>query len=277
MIFKKQPTTWYPRIHNQVLEYTHGLETAVANKSCTTPILFYDEAIAASTIKTHPENASFAEVDSMNCMPDSRIDFINVTVEFSLTKGALETDKLHMVKCGIMKLHTSFEDLDALDELSGLTIGNVLELLSESTDRQTHPLYNNIKMSEKFTGSATLDALQPGMDATQIQEAVAFDTTAYYDAIHYFTIADKLKNCASGIKWFTLTKNRPFKQFKIKIHPKSKRINPFTFAGVMTIVRAASTLNQYHLVADTTNIPHVDVTIKIRYNEWNENFVFSKV
>ncbi len=276
-MFKKEKQTWFPRVHNQRLALSFGMESAVVNTTTIVPIAFYDEAISPSTISTNPENAAFVEVDSMNCMPDSRIDGINVEATFSMTHGALETDKLHMIKCGFMELHTSFEDIAATDELSGATIGTVLELETESTDRQAMPLYNTVKVLEKVATSGTLDALQPGLTSSQVIEGVAFQPNLYYDALQYHTTKNKLKACTNGLKWFTLTKDKPFRKFKFRIHPKTKRMNEFSFAGLMVLVPDAQTDFQYHLDADMTNIPHVDVMIRIRYNEWNEYFNFKKV
>ncbi len=276
-MIKKQPSTSYPRIHNQTLRWTHNLEATADNDSTIIPIAFYDEAISPSTISTNPENAAFTEVDSMNCMPDSRIDNINCEVTFSLTKGALETDKLHMVRGMFLELHTSFEDINATDELSGDTVGTILELETESTDRQCMPLYSTVKMPETISNSALMDALQPGLTSSQVLEAVNFSPNAYYDAIHYETIASKLRSATSGIKWFTLTRERPFRKFNISIHPKSKRMNEFSFAGLLVNFNKTGNENQFHLVGDTTDIPHVQARMRIRYNEWNEYFNFKKV
>ncbi len=108
-------------------------------------------------------------------------------------------------------------------------------------------------------------------------EAVNFNPGTYYDAIHYMTIAGKLRNITGGLKWFTLTKERPFRTFKIKLRSKVKRMNPYTFFGVLTGVPPVDTFDQIPLAADTTNVTHVHVDWTVRYNEWNENFDFEKI
>lgn len=276
-MFKLQPDKNYPRIHNQQLSWTHGLESGVNDASTIVPIVAHDEAVAASTIKTHPENASFAEYAAANCMPESRIDIVNCDLTFNLTKAFLETDKLHMCKIGYQVYHTSFEDQAAVDELSGTTIATVLELAQESSDRQAFPLYNDIKMDAKFTGSSTLHADQFGLTASQLLEAVTFNLDTYYDALHFMTINKKLKTCQSGIKWFTLTRQHPMRSFPIKLPDKSKAINEFTFFGVHVVIPPFGHHMQYHVVADSTDIQHVSVNLRYRYNEWNRNFNSMKI
>ncbi len=112
---------------------------------------------------------------------------------------------------------------------------------------------------------------------TQVIEAVAFSTGNYQDNLAYFTTAGKLRASQGGMKWFTLTPNRPARTFRIKLRPKSKRMVPYSFFGVLTTVPNAGGADQLSAVADTTDITHVYCTHKIRYLEWNDNFDMMRV
>ncbi len=271
--------TWYPRPHNGAWNWNHGIETGVANEATIFPIAFYDEGLGApSAYNAHPEHASFAETFSPNCFPDSRVNSVILDLEFALTKGAIETDGLHGIRCAFMPIFTSFgTELDEADEKSTETIKTILELATESTDRQTYPLYNDIKMVEKFTGSATFAAIQFGLTASQVLEGVAFSSATYYDALQYYTNGGLLKKLQGGLKWFTLTRNKTFKKFRIHIRPKVKRMNPYTFFGIMTYVPKVGSSEQMAVPADTTNISHVNVSMNPVYNEWHQNFDMEKL
>ena len=53
-----------------------------------------------------------------------------------------------------MPITTSFlEDISAKDELSTLTVGQILEMQTESTDRQAYPLWNNVNMLDVWVYS----------------------------------------------------------------------------------------------------------------------------
>ncbi len=274
---KLMKTKWYPRPHNWDFSYGHGLE--VGNPTTMWPIIMNDDAMSTpSAYEANPEHASFVEAGEPNCFPDSEIDRIFVEVTFSLTKGALETDSLHLVRCAIMKIATAFkEDLTAIDELSSNEVQDILELTSESTDRQAYPLWNGTDMAEKFTNSALMPTNVPALTTNQRLEGVAFSSEAYYDSNQYETIAGKLRSCNFGLKWFTLTRQKPFKKFMISLPSKCKAINEYTQLSLLTHVPAAGTHEQYHIATDTTNITHVNVDVKIRYYEWHQGFNFEKL
>ncbi len=168
MVFRQvrfQKSKWYPRPHQDRNSYAHGLETAVANRATITPIIMYDEAQGTpSTYNANPEHASFAAFNGENCFPDSRVDNIFCEYRFSLTKAALETDKVTAIRIAFMKIHMAFkESYIAIDELTSLEVQDILMMQTEATDNQGFPLYNTVKMVEKFSGSATLPAATPGL------------------------------------------------------------------------------------------------------------------
>ncbi len=276
---KQMKTTWYAQPHTSQKSWSHGMETAALNQATIFPIVHHDEGLGnPSALATHPENAAFVVQDNTNCFPDSRVDNVFCQFTFALTKGALETDKVTGIKCAFMPIHTAFkEDLIAIDELTSIETQDVLELTSESTDRQAHPLYNDVKMVERYSNSALMATSMPGLTTTQVLEGVTFGHTGYYNSLHYLTIAGKMKTLQSGLKWFTLTRQHPIKVINIKFNSKSKYMNPYTFFGVLCYVPAIDSTVQIPNAAEVTNIPHVSVNVVTRYNEWNQNFDFRKV
>ncbi len=111
----------------------------------------------------------------------------------------------------------------------------------------------------------------------QIIEGVAFNQHDYYNALHYMTISGKLKACQGGLKWHTLTKNRPIKILNFKTPSKSKRMVEKSFFGVLLFVPPVDDLHQIAIASETTNVTHVKVFAMARYNEWNPQFEMSRV
>ncbi len=103
-------------------------------------------------------------------------------------------------------------------------------------------------------------------------EAVAFADGIYYDNLNYFTTSKKLLKCQGGLKWGTLTRQHPVKDIRIRLRPKTKRMVPYSFFGLLVLVPKAGNNQQLVSVADTTNITHVYCNIVNRYNEWNQDF-----
>lgn len=270
---------FFPRPHEMHNVWGHGLETGVINRATIYPLVIQDEGLGdPASYESNPEHTSFASYTGPNCYPESRVNNVITELNFSLTKDALVTDNLNQIKCAFMPIFTSFEtDLTASDELSGHNIKSLLELTSESTDRQAYGNNNTVKMIEPYTNSTLLGDDVPDLTTNQKMEGVPFTPGDYYDALQYFTNAGKLKAVQGGLKWFTLTKNKPFKKVKIRLRSKTKRMNPYTFAGVLCYVPEVGNANQYHVAADTTNVTHVRVEARVRFNEWNDQFSTSKI
>lgn len=274
---KLMKQVWYPRPHDQVTVFNNGLEDT--QTATIVPIAHYDEGLGSpASFNAHPEHASFTETDSSNCYPDSRINLLTSRVEMSLTKPALETDKLHVVNVGFMPIMMSFkEDYIAVDELSSVEVQDVLELQTESTDRQGGALYNGTDTGAPYTNSSLVGADVPFLTTDAKLEKVDFDIDLYYDSLHYKTIAGKLKNCSGGIKWIKLTKNHPYTTFNIKIRGKIKRMNPYTYFGVLILTPRVDSEYQIPIGTDTTAIAHVQTKVTSRYNEWHQNFNMEKL
>ncbi len=161
-ILRKQK--WYPRLHDFGIQFGLGLEPAVVNGDTIIPLVIHDEAQGNPALyNAHPEHASFAEYLGPNCYTDSVINTVFVEITYALTKGALETDKVPAVNCLYMPIFTTFDDITVNDEVSGLDIGEMLELQREATDRQSYPLYNAVKMKAGVGAATTLHADVPGL------------------------------------------------------------------------------------------------------------------
>ncbi len=158
-------TKWYPRPHNEAITWGHGLETGVVNQATIVPITMYDEGQGdPSAYDANPEHASFAEVNMPNCFPDSRINLIHAEFRISLSKAAIETDKVVALRYAFMPIFTTFDDIAVNDERSGLDIGEILELQRETTDRQSYPLYNAVDMLPGTAAAVgVLNAAVPGL------------------------------------------------------------------------------------------------------------------
>ncbi len=111
----------------------------------------------------------------------------------------------------------------------------------------------------------------------QLLEGVAFVINDYYDMLQYKTNAGKLKAVQGGLKWITLTKNRPYRDIYFKIRSKTKRMNPYTFFGCLFTVPPGGTHRCKSVVGDTTAITHVFIDAHVRYNEWNSEFNMKRV
>ncbi len=270
----------YAQPHDIRCEVAFELDDATLD-STIIPIAFYDEGMGTPTaLETHPENAAFAVIaQQANCFINSRINIVLANIRFSLTSKALD-ENLPAVRMAFMPITMSFiDDYTAIDELSTLEIQDVLEMQTESTDNQGGPLYvAATDLPEATASTGLLATTTPFLDTDTGLEAVAFNVLNYYNMLHFMTNSGKLKATQQGLKWFTLSANNPTRNFDIRIRPKVKRMNKFTYFGVLVHVPIHSTMDQIVNTGDiTAATQYVSVHMRSRYSEWNQDFNSRKV
>ena len=258
---------WYPKPHT----FQNSIKFSIrsANYYATIyPLVQYNESLPApSTIKTHPENTSFSTYGASLCHPDSEVDTFKSTMQISMTKEALHTDQLDMINVAFMPIHMAFlDDYEALDDLSGMQIEDILEMQHNTTNRNGYALYNGNQIEDKYSSSGDLHADEPGLTTNQIEE-VDFDIDGYYNALQYKMNAPKLKKVTSGLKWLTLTRNSPIRNIKIGLKSNIKKMNPYAYLGVLVLVPETNTEYQIPVNGHTSSTNHINVSFKTRYLE----------
>lgn len=134
-------------------------DTLTTRLGTIVPILMNDDAQGdPMDFKAHPEHASWAEQSQPNCYPDSEIRNMKITCDIIVPKALSAISSV--VKVDYALISCAFpEDLDAIDEKSGLSLKEILELEKETTDRQCYPLWSAIDL---LNGSL-LHANVPGL------------------------------------------------------------------------------------------------------------------
>ncbi len=275
-------------IKQEIYAQPHSLSYGVAFElddstidSTILPLAFYDEGLGTPTaLETHPENAAFAVIaDQANCFINSRIDLVIADLRFMLTSKFLD-DNITAIRGAFMVIAMAFiDDYTAIDELSSLEIQDVLEMQTESTDNQGGPLYvAAADMAEVSASRAHLATTTPFLDTDTGLEGVAFGASTYYDMLSFMTNSGKLKAVQSGLKWFILDDMHRVKTFKIHIKPKVKRMNKFTYFGVLVHFPLAGTNDQIPALGEiTVATQYVACHMRARYSEWNQDFNSRKV
>ena len=270
-IFAK--TKYYSRPH----EISYGIQRSVKYSAnlVQIPLVAYDKGLGApSSYNAHREHASFAATGGAQCYPDSRIAQFKSQFTIGFTKAALETDKLHALRFGIQVVQMSvLEDYTAKDPLSSLEVEDIIEMQHEDTDYQGYPIFNGNDVVEKYAEGSNAGSAQPGLTTDDHLESGTIDIDQFYDTLQYRPkISGKLKAVQRGIKWYTLTKERPYRIIDIKLGSKSKAMIPYSSMVVNIIHPEVGTEYQVPIDADATTVMHLDIDVKARYNEWNPDF-----
>jgi len=261
-------------------------DSLTTRKSTIFPIIMNDDALGdPMNFKAHPEHASWSEVDYPNCFPDSEIRGMKITVDFVVIKALAAQLSGIKIKYGLISCAFP-EDLDAIDEKSGLSLKEVLEIQKETTDRQVYPLWSAIDL---VNGSNAANAI-PGLTTNQVMEGVNFDSEVLTDQLRYGRIKGLIRKCMPigfRTKFLNAQTTASFsKRITFNFTPSNaKFINPYTFMGLLVEMPQTTTtstidvtqhqsVSQAEMVADTYG---VIVLVHVQYNERNPEFHMGKV
>ena len=219
-----------------------------------------------STYYANPQHASFAKDTQGGCYPESKVYSVSAKLQLSMTKAANAADSARALKVNIIPVYTAFlEDLTPKDDLSTETVESLLELTHETTDRQTYPIYNGVKLSGEVV---EVGDRQQGLTTNTNLEGITLDLQKLYDALSFYTNKGKLKSCIGGIMTRTIYTAHPggrLPQFnmKIRLPSASKAINPYTFFGFIIYIPEPEAESQYGVGSDYTAVDHRDVLYKL--------------
>ncbi len=278
----------FDAIHEFHGTFGMSAEPSTVNTGTLIPLIMNDDAQGdPMSFNANPEHASWAEQAMPNCYPDSEIRNFKFSAELWQNKLTTGDAPGYALDYGLISCAFP-EDLDAIDEKSGLALKAILELQKETTDRQCFPLWNAVDM---FEGSL-LHAEVPGLTASQVQEACALDLELIRDQRRYGKVKGLLKKLLPiGIRRIYVkgndAKTGGYKRIKINFVPSNaKFINPYTFLGFMIKIRPMATTvaltdptnNQLSAIADTTaDEVHMRCSWHCQFNERNPEFHMAKV
>ncbi len=278
-----EPRTWkYPRIHRVSFGFGLDMDDTAATKNSTMAVyMMQDNAlIDYEDIKTNPENADFSIVGNVQVAAGSYVPKLMVT--WRAWSPSAEVDVCHMMtqKIGISMLNR----LDAFDKKTGNDIETILELTHETTDEQTYPLWNTVKLYE---GHQILDMPGdiPGLTANQQPEGIALDKDMFFDAMAYYTNKQMLGKVTDRYRhWYIngdLAKDRKTTEKIVaststRVPSLCKYANPYMFCGEIFTLPQAGSREQYAKTGDVTAVEHITVNGIIRFAEYNPDFNFSR-
>ncbi len=268
----------HPLPHN--FEYQFSLAAENATKDATIITLFRSsQAVnAAESIEVNPTNASFGEETGPLNQMNSIVPKVSFNMKCSMTKGAIETDKMRSLQFKWMPIYTAFLDsLEAYDIKSNQQIEDILELQHDVTNQDTYPLFSNVDLGTNVMPMSTKNATEVfgdvGLTTDTKLESVAFDEDDFWDTLSYKSNAAKLRKQIGQIHNVNVTRDRPYSYYSNNAtFPTVKRGNMYTFCGILIWLPQAGGLGQVFKSGDTTDIDHLYVTASVRYDEWNPDF-----
>ncbi len=271
--------TEYPLPHN----FGFGCDLMGEDETKNTYILDLIRATEACTgaeaVEVNPRHPSFAEDGGAACFMGSIVPRMSVNFTISLTKLAIETDKMQQIAVRWMPIYTSFlSSLEAEDDKTAVQIEDILELTHNTDNKDVHPTHSTVNivglgnhpMSTVGYAEAFSDI---GLTGNATIESVAFDEGLFWDAKQYYTNSGMLNKVTGKMNTVVITRDRPYKFGSNNFtNPIVKRMNSYTFCGILFHIPQGDTPGQYFTIAETTAIDHVHIRGFVRYDEWNPHF-----
>ncbi len=282
MAYKQVPKGYFkaehPLPHNMRNRFELTIDDTV-DKNCTyIPLILNDEGLVnADTVNVNPRHGSFAESNNPYCYHDSIIPKMMVNLKMMMTKGAIETDKMRHIIVNWAPVYVSFLNrLEAQDSKTAVQIEDIMELQHETVGKSVYPIWGGTKMAgaDVLVGiHANATTALMGMTTNANLERVIWDKELFFDAMQYYTNAPMLQKVVGSIHKVVLNRDRMYQYFSGNFtHPMVKRINDYTFCGLLFYAPKTSDVEQLVIAGDSTAISHVNVSTHIRYDEWNSEF-----
>jgi len=266
----------WPLFHHIPFEFTLRTYSSPTNLGTILPLFYHDNEVIASptTTAVNPKHASFTESVEMGILSGSIIPKVSFNFSAQLTKLAIETDKIRTIHFSWMPIYIAFvENLTAFDERTGDLLEEVLDLVHDTTDEVTFPLWNATKLDDGFL----MPTSTQGLTTTQVMEGVSFTNTIrqrFYKALKYYGNSAKLKASIGRVNHVNVTRDRPFIFSSGNFtNPKVKAGNPYMFCGVRIMTDETDQVTSRIKTGDVTNIAHLRFNGSIDFQEWNHMFL----
>ncbi len=276
-------------------EFSGGFNLAAENAALDSTIITLarqriDLGNGADIIEVNPKHSAFAEETGSSCHTESiipRMSFgfnarIPMDARSNLYMGTVVADAIQEVIFNWMPIYTAFvEPLEAENVEDGLAVEAVLELNTVSSGKKVSPLYTGTDLLAATTSDISPSTVNDtevfgdlGLSVDFKQEAVDFDPDIFFDAIKYGSTSSILKKITGHWNTVKLRYDRTYHfQSDNYMFPSVKRMNHFTFCGILFHVpQAGSSRQLFNVLECTATIPQVRIQYNVNYDEWNPNF-----
>ncbi len=278
----------YPLPHRDWIGFSLRGYQSQAKNATHIPLFRSTEGIVApESIEVNPKNPLFSEEGGLTCAGNSIIPKCNVTLHLNISKAALAVDPYVIFKVKIMPIYVAFLDnITASDVETTVTVGDLLELTTGSGNKKTVPIYTGTKLdnptNHPLNGVGITEVYNTDWSLTTdaTVEEINFDPTTFFQAINHYTNKGMLRSSIGKIKTIVLggKNNQTAKTFHSGnfTHPKVRRMNPYTYCGILIWVEPETLWNTWGNPSgtghDLTDIAHIHVNGQIVFDEWNPEF-----
>ncbi len=268
----------YPLPHNGASSFGLGATSQTKYATVIPLIRSTEEAVNAEGTIVNPRHNTFQEDAGVTCNVGSIVPMLGFKLNAFIPETPIDLGVKHMV-FKFMPIYLAFEDnYRAIDSLSSTEVEDILQMTHATTDKAASPAYSTKLFSPgNLPLSDVADATEAfgdwGLTTNAQYEGVPFVEDDMYDTLQYKTNAGMLRKSIGQVRTGFVTDRKTFTFYSNKFtNPIVKRMNEYTFCGVIVWVPPADTPEQPYLDSDLTDIEHIHFNYRFRFSEWNPNF-----
>ncbi len=261
-------------------EYNISLqaEDETKNTYIATILRTSEVLIAPENVEVNPKNSTFAEDAGCLIHHGCIVPKISMAMSAVITKGGIVTDNLRYINFKWLPIYTSFlSSLEASDSKTDVQVEDILELEHNVDNKDVTPLMVNIVSNQSNQPLSTVGIAEAfgdyGLTTNAELEPVAFDESLFWDAKNHYSNQGMLNKVTGKFTMVSLTRDKPyFYSSNNFTHPSVKRGNDYTYCGIMFHMPQGNENGQLFDTGDTSPIDHVDIALRIRFDEWHPQF-----
>ncbi len=285
----------YPCVHDFKGTVGFSMEDETRN-TFILPILSCDESLTApENVIVNRNSAAFDGVpgagvtesvrDNHHCFPRSVVNRIQIESFMNCDTGSSDValasaSQTHnySVFYYVMPIKWSFDTPRNVNDetIASADIKSTLNITKDNAENSIEPDFSGVDMFSA-TSSST-DILATGVDGAlttdQLWEGVAFDQDNLEKLMKFGTTNKLIKSATDGgLKKRMIKFENPVYENQWITNPsQTKRMNKFTFFGLMVHVPQVDSQHQFYHAGNMTAIEHLTWSFHVRFNEYNDLF-----
>ncbi len=288
MIYKRPPRGYklndFPLPHK--FAYWGSLSAKSVNEAAVmlTLIRSSESQTAIEAVEVNPIHTNFAEETGPTIALGSIVEKWKCSMDFQLSKNAIETDKVRNLLVHWMPIYSAFrEDLEAKDDKSDTEIEDILFLTRNDSTKTVLPTMGTDKvLSGGLQPLNTVNDTEVfgdyGLTTNNILETVRFLSETYRDAMRFFSNRGLLKKLTGRIHVHRLSRDKNIHiKFPMFVNPRVKRGNPYMFCAVLIWLEQGNTTTSHNQIVSASELTvvslgHVNFVVRCEWDEWNPQY-----
>ena len=276
----------YPLTHNFNYQFSLAVKDVAQNSYMATILRYSNIATGVEAVEVNPGHASYLQDTGPLCYLGSIIPRVNIKMTAWIDNDAKNqaysagaTGPIHSAYFKWMPIYGGFLEAWTPEDLkTGTKVSDILQLTTNATQDDVVPTHdgNNNDYAQNHPLSAVAhaeDYADYGLSVNAIMEDVDYNDDTFWDAMQFYSNGPALRKVTGKWRHAYVKREGYYKHHSNKFaHPNVKRINPYTYCGILFHMPTTGQFSQLLRSDETGDVQTVNVDLEVYYEEWNPEF-----